>query len=110
MARWVASAGTCLDPRRRRIPSVGHPWPATPILAGHQGALHAHNPRSERRWRPIHRRRGFESGQTNSPGSSERRCHLARLRRLLVALAVAALLLVATATTALAGLTATAVD
>jgi hypothetical protein len=35
---------------------------------------------------------------------------MARLRRLLVTLAVAALLLVATATTALAGLTATGVD
>ena len=35
---------------------------------------------------------------------------MADLRRMLVALAVAALLLVATATTALAGLTATAAD
>jgi hypothetical protein len=35
---------------------------------------------------------------------------MARLRRLLVTLAVAALLLVATATTALAGLTATGID
>ena len=35
---------------------------------------------------------------------------MARLRRLLVTLAVAALLLVATATTALGGLTATGVD
>jgi hypothetical protein len=35
---------------------------------------------------------------------------MARLRRLLVTLAVAALLLVATASTALAGLTATAAD
>jgi hypothetical protein len=35
---------------------------------------------------------------------------MARLRRMLVTLAVAALLLVATATTALAGLTATGVD
>jgi hypothetical protein len=35
---------------------------------------------------------------------------MARLRRLLVTLAVAALLLVATATTALAGITATGVD
>jgi hypothetical protein len=37
-------------------------------------------------------------------------CPMARLRRLLVALAVAALLLVATAGLALAGLTATAAD
>jgi hypothetical protein len=35
---------------------------------------------------------------------------MARLRRMLVTLAVAALLLVATATTALAGLTATGID
>ena len=35
---------------------------------------------------------------------------MARLRRMLLTLAVATLLLVATATTALAGLTATAVD
>jgi hypothetical protein len=35
---------------------------------------------------------------------------MARLRRLLVTLAVAALLLVATATTALAGITATGID
>jgi hypothetical protein len=35
---------------------------------------------------------------------------MARLRRMLVTLAVAALLLVATATTALAGITATAAD
>jgi hypothetical protein len=35
---------------------------------------------------------------------------MARLRRLLVTLAVAALLLVATATTALAGLTVTSID
>jgi hypothetical protein len=35
---------------------------------------------------------------------------MARLRRMLVTLAVAALLLVATATTALAGITATGVD
>jgi hypothetical protein len=35
---------------------------------------------------------------------------MARLRRMLVTLAVAVLLLVATATTALAGLTATAID
>jgi hypothetical protein len=35
---------------------------------------------------------------------------MARLRRILLSLAIAALLLVATATTALAGLTATAVD
>ena len=81
------------------------------ILAGHQGALHAHHPRSERRWRPIHWRRGFESRQTNSPSiAPERRCHMAPLRRMPVTLAVAALLLVATATTALAGITATAVD
>jgi hypothetical protein len=44
------------------------------------------------------------------PSLPERRCHMARLRRMLVTLAVAALLLVATATTALAGITATAVD
>jgi hypothetical protein len=35
---------------------------------------------------------------------------MARLRRMLVTLAVAALLLVATATTALAGITATGID
>jgi hypothetical protein len=45
-----------------------------------------------------------------NPPSPERRCHMARLRRMLLTLAVAALLLVGTATTALAGLTATAID
>ena len=44
------------------------------------------------------------------PSSPERRCPMARLRTMLVTLAVASLLLVATATTALAGITATAVD
>jgi hypothetical protein len=44
------------------------------------------------------------------PSSPERRCPMARLRRLLVTLALAALLLVATATTALAGLTVTSID
>jgi hypothetical protein len=42
--------------------------------------------------------------------SPERRCHMARLRRMLLTLAVAALLLVGTASTALAGITATAAD
>jgi hypothetical protein len=41
---------------------------------------------------------------------AERRCHMARLRTMLLTLAVAALLLVGTASTALAGLTATAAD
>jgi hypothetical protein len=45
-----------------------------------------------------------------NPRSPERRCHMARLRRMLLALAVAVLLLVGTATAALAGLTATGVD
>lgn len=44
------------------------------------------------------------------PPSPERRCHMARLRRLLLTLAVAALLLVGTASAALAGLTTTGVD
>jgi hypothetical protein len=41
---------------------------------------------------------------------AERRCHMARLRRVLLTMAVAALLLVGTASTALAGLTATGID
>jgi len=45
-----------------------------------------------------------------NPPSLERRCHMARLRRMLLTLAVAALLLVGTASTALAGITATAID
>jgi hypothetical protein len=59
---------------------------------------------------PIQRRCWGEHPADHQPSSPERRCHMARLRRMLLTLAVAALLLVATATTALAGLTATAVD
>jgi hypothetical protein len=44
------------------------------------------------------------------PPSPERRCHMARLRMMLLTLAVAALLLVGTASAALAGITATGVD
>jgi hypothetical protein len=79
---------------------------ATPILAGHQGALHALD-------RVPSAAGDYSTGAAgrtpadHQPTSPERRCHTARLRTML---AVAALLLVATATTALAGLTATAVD
>ena len=91
------------------MPSLGHPWPATPILAGHQGALHAHDrvPSAA-----GDQSTGAAGANTSRPPAAiaERRCPMARLRTMLVTLAVAALLLVATATTALAGLTATAVD
>ena len=45
-----------------------------------------------------------------NPSIAERRCHMARLRIMLLTVAVAALLLVGTASSALAGLTATGVD
>jgi hypothetical protein len=45
-----------------------------------------------------------------NPSSPERRCHMARLRIMLLTLAVAALLLVGTASSALAGITMTGVD
>jgi hypothetical protein len=45
---WVVSASIYLDPGTTSETEPGTPWwPATPILAGHQGALHAHDLRSE---------------------------------------------------------------
>ena len=57
---------------------------------------------------PIHRL--MRTPADHQPSSPERGCPMTRLRTMLLALAVAALLLVATASAALAGITARGVD